>query len=132
TMSILAVQRHKDPQAGYATDFLDVLERLAPHLLARPNLKIVTNAGGMNPAGCAVKARAILEKNRLENRKIAVVSGDDLLPRLDELIAAGHAFAHLDTGEPLAAVRDRVVSANAYLGSQPIAEALRLGAAIII
>jgi hypothetical protein len=132
TMSILAVQRQKDPQTGYATDFLDVLERLAPQLLAQPNLKIVTNAGGMNPAGCAAKARAILEKNRLANRKVAVVTGDDLLPRLDELIAAGHAFSHLDTGEPLSTVRARVVSANAYLGGQPIAEALRLGAHIVI
>ncbi|HEY1379942.1 MAG TPA: acyclic terpene utilization AtuA family protein [Gemmataceae bacterium] len=132
TMSILAVQRTKDPQAGFATDFLDVLERLGPQLLAQPNLRIVTNAGGMNPAGCAAKARAILEKNRLENRTIAVVTGDDLLPRLDELAAAGHALAHLDTGEPLAAVRDRVVSANAYLGSRPIAEALRLGASVVI
>src|SRR5947209_4401938 len=128
TMSILAVQRQKDPEAGFAGDFLHVLERLAPHLLAQPNLKIVTNAGGMNPAGCAAKGRAILEKNGLENRKIAVVTGDDLLPRLDELIAAGHAFTNLETGEPLASIRDRIVSANAYLGSQPIAEALRLGA----
>jgi len=132
TMSILAVQRQKDPQTGFATDFLDVLERLAPQLLAQPNLKIVTNAGGMNPAGCAAKANAILEKNGLENRRIAVVTGDDLLPRMDELIATGHAFAHLDTGEPLATVRDRVVSANAYLGAQPIAEALQLGADIVI
>jgi Acyclic terpene utilisation family protein AtuA len=132
TMSILAVQRQKDPSKGYATDFLDVLERLSPQLLAQPNLRIVTNAGGMNPAGCAAKARAILEKNRVSDRKIAVVTGDDLLPRLDELVAAGHAFNHLDTGEPLASVRDRVVSANAYLGAQPIAEALRLGASIVI
>ena len=58
TMSILAVQRHKDPHAGYATDFLGVLERLAPHLLARPNLKIVTNAGGMNPAGPGTMIRS--------------------------------------------------------------------------
>src|SRR3954447_23041474 len=65
TMSILAVQRQRDPQAGYATDFLDVLERLAPHLLAQPNLKIVTNAGGMNPASCAEKSRAILAKSGL-------------------------------------------------------------------
>jgi hypothetical protein len=132
TMSILAVQRQKDPQTGFATDFLHVLERLAPQLLAQPNLKIVTNAGGMNPTGCAAKARAILEKNQLTNRKIAVVTRDDLLPRLDELIAAGHAFSHLDTGEPISVVRDRVVSANAYLGAQPIAEALRLGADIVI
>src|SRR3954452_17234606 len=99
-MSILAVQRQKDPTTGFATDFLHVLERLAPQLLAQPNLRIVTNAGGMNPAGCAARARTILEKNRLENRKIGVVTGDDLLPRLDELAAAGQSLAHFDTGEP--------------------------------
>jgi hypothetical protein len=132
TMSILAVQRQRDSQAGFATDFLDVLERPAPDLLARPNLKIVTNAGGMNPIGCAQKARAILAKSGLSDRRIAVVTGDDLLPRLDELAAAGQTLAHLDTGEPLSAVRERVVSANAYLGSEPIAEALRLGASIVI
>lgn len=132
TMSILAVQRQKDPSAGFAGDFLHVLERLWPQLLAQPNLKIVTNAGGMNPAGCAAKAKEILEKNGLQNRQIAVVSGDDLLPRLDDLAAAGHALKQLDSGEPLATIRDRVVSANAYLGSQPIAEALRLGASVVI
>jgi hypothetical protein len=132
TMSILAVQRQKDAAAGFASDFLHVLERLCPQLLAQPNLKIVTNAGGMNPAGCAARARAILDKHQLGKLKVAVVSGDDLLPRLDELVAAGHAFASLDTGKPLAKIRDRVVSANAYLGAQPIAEALRLGASIVI
>jgi Acyclic terpene utilisation family protein AtuA len=132
TMSILAVQRQKDPTTGFASDFLHVLERLGPQLLAQPNLKIVTNAGGMNPAGCAARAKATLEKNSLKDRQIAVVSGDDLLPRLDELAATGHALNHLDTGAPLASIRDRVVSANAYLGSEPIAQALRLGASIVI
>src|SRR5262245_59070680 len=132
TMSILAVQRQRDPQAGYATDFLDALERLAPHLLARPRLKIVTNAGGMNPAVCAEKSRAILAKFGLPDRRVAVVAGDDLLPRLDELLAAGHALTNLDTGESLSKVRDRVVSANAYLGGSPIAQALDQGASIVI
>src|SRR5262245_30351748 len=117
TMSILAVQKARDPAAGFAADFLGVLERLGPQLLAQPNLKIVTNAGGMNPAACAAKARTVLDAAGLSGRAVGVVAGDDLLPRLDELIAAGHAFAHLDTGEPLASVRPRVVSANAYLGS---------------
>src|SRR5438045_8992181 len=98
TMSILAVQKSRDPQGGFATDFPDVLGRLAPALLARRNLKIVTNAGGMNPAACAAQARAVLGQAGLADRKVAVVSGDDLLPRLDGLIAAGHSFAHLDTG----------------------------------
>jgi hypothetical protein len=132
TMSILALQKARDPQAGYATDFLGVLERLTPHLLAQPNLKVVTNAGGMNPHACAAKAVELLTKAGLAARRVAVVAGDDLLPRLDELIAGGHAFTNLDTGEPLEVVRQRVVSANAYLGSQPIAEALAAGASVVI
>jgi Acyclic terpene utilisation family protein AtuA len=132
TMSILAHQKQRDPQAGYATDFLDVLERLAPILKAQPGLKVITNAGGMNPASCAAKARTLLDKAGLAERKIGVVSGDDLMPRLDALIAEGHPLTNLDTGEPISTVRPRLVSANAYLGARPIVEALRQGASIVI
>lgn len=132
TMSILALLRQRDPTAGYATDFIEVLGRLAPQLKKQPGLKIVTNAGGMNPAACAAAAKDTLAKAGIADRKIGTVSGDDLLPRLDELIASGHPLNHLDTGEPLSAVRQRVVSANAYLGSAPIAEALRQGASIVV
>jgi hypothetical protein len=132
TMSILALQKARNPDAGYAHDFLDVLERLGPTLKAQPNLKVVTNAGGMNPGACAARAREILGRAGLADHAVAVVRGDDLLPRLDELLAGGHTLAHLDTGEPLNTVRDRVVSANAYLGSPPIAEALVRGAAVVI
>jgi hypothetical protein len=132
TMSILALQKQGDPGAGFATDFLDVLDGLAPLLREQPTLKVITNAGGMNPAACAARARALLDKAGLADRRVAVVTGDDLLPRLDELLAAGHALANLDTGEPLEKVRPRVVSANAYLGSRPIAEALGRGASVVI
>jgi hypothetical protein len=132
TMSILALQKQRDAQAGFATDFLDVLPRLAPLLAEQPGLKVVTNAGGMNPAGCAARARAILDRAGLSECRIGVVSGDDLLPRLDEVLASGHRLAHLDTGAALSEVRDRVVSANAYLGSPPIVEALRREARIVI
>jgi hypothetical protein len=132
TMSILALQKQRDPQAGFATDFLDVLERLCPLLKAQAQLKIITNAGGMNPTACAAKARAILDAAGLNERSVATVAGDDLLPRLDALIAEGHAFTNLDTGEPLTTVRPRVVSANAYLGARPIVAALQQGASIVI
>jgi len=131
TMSILALQKAKDPQAGFATDFLSVLDRLGPHLRTQTHLKIITNAGGMNPEGCAVKAKSVLEKHGLAKR-IGIVRGDDLLPRLDQLLAAGHKLINLDTGADFSTVRDRVVSANAYLGSQPIAGALTQGAEIVI
>jgi hypothetical protein len=132
TMSILALQKQRHPEAGYAGDFLDVLGQLTPLLPRQPQLKIVTNAGGMNPHGCAARARTILDRAGLSERRIAIVHGDDLLPRLDELLAQGHAFTNLDTSEPLATVRDRIVSANAYLGCQPIVSALGQGADVVI
>jgi hypothetical protein len=132
TMSILALQKQRDPQAGCARDFLDVLERLCPILRCQPNLKIITNAGGMNPTACAARARDLLADYRLSHRTIITVSGDDLLPQLDALLAQGHSFTNLDTGEQLSAVRERVVSANAYLGARPIVEALEHGADIVI
>jgi hypothetical protein len=132
TMSILALQKQRDPQAGFATDFLDALERLCPILRQQPSLKVITNAGGMNPAACAGRARAILDNAGLTNRVVATVSGDDLLPRLDQLMAQGNAFINLDTGEPLSSVRSRVVSANAYLGAKPMVDALKQGASIVI
>jgi hypothetical protein len=132
TMSILALQKQRDAQAGFATDFLDVLERLDPILRKQPGLKIVTNAGGMNPAACAAKAQAVLQQAGLEDRTVAVVGGDDLMPQLDHLLAEGHTLANLDTGEPLAKIRARVVSANAYLGARPIVAALEQGASVVI
>jgi hypothetical protein len=132
TMSILAMLKHRDETAGFATDFLTALERLAPVLDLQPQLKIVTNAGGKNPHGCAAKAKAILAKAGLNDRRVAVVAGDDLMPRIEDLFAAGHTLNHLDTGEPLEAIQGKVVSANAYLGAEPIAQALKLGASVVI
>lgn len=132
TMSILAKLKQRDPEAGYATDFIDVLERLGPTLVQHPNLKIITNAGGMNPQACAEAAQNVLTKHGFADRSVGIVSGDDLMPRLDELIEAGHSLNHLDTGEPNHAIRQRIVSANAYLGAKPIAEALSAGASIVV
>src|SRR5437016_6204372 len=130
TMSILALQKQRDAEKGFAGDFLDVLQRLTPILQQQPNLKIITNAGGMNPSACARRAKEILQNAGL-TKHIAVVSGDDLLPRLDALLPA-HSFINLDTGEKLQTIRPRVVSANAYLGAKPIADALAQGADIVI
>jgi hypothetical protein len=132
TMSILALQKQRHPEAGYASDFLDVLQQLAPILHRQPRLKTITNAGGMNPHGCAARARAILDQAGVQSRRIAIVHGDDLLPRLDDLLAQGHPFTNLDTGGPLSIIRDRLVSINAYLGCQPIVSALQQGADVVI
>ncbi|MFM8275053.1 MAG: acyclic terpene utilization AtuA family protein [Gemmata sp.] len=132
TMSILALLKAKDATAGYATDFIDVLGGLTDTLNAQPKLKVVTNAGGMNPRACALRAKQVLAAAGLADKRVAVVSGDDLLPRLDELLAGGHPLNHLDSGAPLGSIRDKVVSANAYLGARPIAEALARGGDVVI
>jgi hypothetical protein len=132
TLSILARLREKDPNAGYAHDFLPVLKSLLPALKTQPQLKIITNAGGMNPASCAQAAAAVLAEAGLGDTSIGVVSGDDLLPRLDELRAEGCDFRNLDTGRMLAELDKPIVSANAYLGARPIADALAGGARIVI
>src|SRR5207249_1477966 len=96
-------------------------------------VRVVSNAGGVNPKGCAAAVRAAAQKAGIQNGlRVGVVTGDDLLPRLDELLASGHTLANMDTGEPLSAVSDRVLSANAYIGAGPIVEALARGANVVI
>src|ERR1700722_10932254 len=87
TMSILAIQKLREPTTGYAGDFLEVLTRLAPHLAQQPNLKIITNAGGMNAFGCAAKACTILERGGLKGVRVAAVVGDDVFPHLGHLLS---------------------------------------------
>jgi len=133
TMSILQKQKERDPAMGYARDFVGAVESVAQAVAQRGGgVRIVANAGGVNPGACAAAVRAVLAKHGADGVKIGVVTGDDLLPRLDELLAGGHELRNMDTGESLATVRDRVLSANAYLGSVPIVEALSRGAQIVI
>jgi hypothetical protein len=132
TMSILAHQKSRDPSAGWVTDFGEVVGSLVPSLWAQPALKIVTNAGGMNPQGCAAAIARCLVQQGLADIVIGAVSGDDLFPRLDELSRGGESFAHFETGQPIDSIRDRIVSANAYLGAGGIVEALAGGARIVV
>ena len=131
TMSILQKQKERDPNMGYARDFIGAVESVVPGV-AKRGVRIVANAGGVNPRACALAVRDVLAKHKAGSVKIGIVTGDDLLPRLDELLAAGHELRNMDTGETLDTVRDRVLSANAYLGSRPIVEALGRGAQIVI
>ena len=132
TMSILQKQKERDPNMGYARDFIGAIDSVLPAILGR-GVRVIANAGGVNPPACA---RALQELARAAGAggrlRIGVVTGDDLLPRLDELVAAGHELRNMDTGEPLATVRDRVLSANAYIGSTPIVEALARGAQVVV
>lgn len=132
TLSILAHLKSRDPQAGYVTDFPMVLSSLIPALQQNPNLRIVTNAGGMNPTSCARRAAELLHAAGLGDIAIAAVSGDDLLPDLDAHLAAGETLAHLDQGTALSEIRPQLASANAYLGAAGIVEALSAGARIVI
>ena len=132
TMSILQKQKECDPSLGYARDFVGAMESVLPAVVGR-GVKIIANAGGVNPPACAAAVQAVAEKKGASGAlRIGVVSGDDLLGRLDQLIAAGHPLANMETGEPLSLVRDRVLSANAYIGSEPIVEALGKGANVVI
>ena len=131
TMSILQKQKLRDPAMGYARDFVEVVTELAPDVRER-GFKIISNAGGVNPVACAEAIVAGARERGATGLKVAVVTGDDLLDRLDDLLGRGVELEHMETGEPLSTVRDRVVSANAYLGARPIAEALAQGADVVV
>jgi hypothetical protein len=131
TMSILQKQKERDPSLGYARDFVGAMESVLPAVVER-GVKVVANAGGVNPVACAAAVKTMADDRGGEGKlPIGVVTGDDLLDRLDQLIAAGHPLANMETGEPLTSVRDRVLSANAYVGSEPIVEALQKGDEVV-
>jgi hypothetical protein len=131
TMSILQKQYLRDPSKGFATDFIRMVDRTAPELVKK-GIKVVANAGGVNPMACKEATLGVLRKHGFKGVKVAVVEGDDIYGQLDSLLAGGEALANMDTGAPLASVRERVSSANVYLGAFPTAEALDQGAQIVI
>jgi hypothetical protein len=131
TLSIMMRQKLKNPKLGYATDFIGFIRRVLPELKER-NVRILTNAGGLNPKACRNRIFEVARDLGVTGLRVGVVDGDDLLPRLPELIAAGHTLKNMDTGEPLAPLVDKVMSANAYLGAQPIVDALGQGAQIVL
>jgi hypothetical protein len=132
TMSIMQKQRSRDPRAGYARDFVDVMRRILPACLDR-NIKVVANAGGVNPEGCLNALAEVVRALGLSGKvRIGVVSGDDIMDRIDDLLADQIGFENMETGEALYDYRDRIQSANVYFGAAPIAEALNQGAQIII
>src|SRR5882724_3686368 len=132
TMSILQKLRARDPCAGYAHDFVGVVKRSARDIVEN-GVKVITNAGGINPDACQEAVAAVLRTaNYTERLKIGVVKGDDIMPRLNEFLDRGIELRNLDTGEPLSSIRSRVLSGNVYFGAVPIAEALCQGAGIVI
>ena len=132
TMSIMQKQKTRDRAAGYARDFVPLMKRILPTCVER-NIKVTANAGGVNVKACAAAVREVARELGLAGKsKIGIVTGDDILDRIDELIGRGIELHNMDTGEPLSTVRDRIQSANAYLGAAPIVEALAQGAQVVI
>jgi hypothetical protein len=130
TMLILWKAKRKDPSAGYARTFLTQLEQVLGTALDR-GIRIVTNAGGLNPAGLAGKIAELADRLGLAP-KVAWLDGDDLAGRLDDLLATGHDLVHLDTGRSLREAGIAPATANAYLGGWGIAAALAGDADIVV
>jgi hypothetical protein len=126
TMSILQKQKEADTKLGYARDFPPLLARIE-RMLKERDVKVIANAGGVNPVACAQEVRRVAP-----SLKVAVVLGDDVFMRLDDFLGAGHQMKNMDTAEPLGSIRDRILSANAYIGTFPLAEALATGADVVI
>ena len=132
TMSIMQKQKARDPNAGYARDFVSLMKEILPACVQR-DIKVVANAGGVNVPGCAAAVAEVARDLGLNGKiKIGIVTGDDMLDRVDDLIERGIELSNMDTGEPLSTVRDKIQSANAYLGAEPIVAALNKGAQVVI
>ncbi len=130
TMSILQKQKNKNPDLGYAKDIPPLMERILPVCIEK-NIKVITNGGGVNPEGCAKAILDVAKKLNL-NLKVAVVLGDNINERIDEIIESGCELNNMETGESIKSVKDNLLSANVYFGAFPIVEALQNGADIVI
>jgi hypothetical protein len=124
--------RLSDPKRGYTFDIRIIAQQILPEAFKR-KIPLITNGGGLNPIGAAEMVRDTAAKMGLSGLKIAAVTGDDILPRIPELLAAGEPLAHMETGEKLADSPNQMwATANVYLGAAPIVEALQGGADIVI
>jgi hypothetical protein len=131
TMSIMQKLKTRDPSKGYATDFVRLIDRVLPELVEK-NVRVVANAGGVNPHACKDALWEVIAKHGLQGIKVAVVEGDDIYGDLEAMMEGGETFTNMDTDQPLSGVLDKVTSANVYLGAFPIAEALDQGAQIVV
>ena len=132
TMSIMQKQKARDPNAGYAKDFVPLMRRILPICVER-KIRVTANAGGVNVKGCADAVRDTARELGLSGKvRIGIVTGDDIMSRLDEFLDSGIELRNMDSGDPLSSVRDRIQSANVYLGAWPMVEALNSGAQVVI
>lgn len=132
TLAILQRHRVKDPTRGYIPDIVPFMEAILP--IAKPRgTRLLTNAGGANPPGAAQQVVEIARRHGLAGTKVGVVTGDDVLDRMRRLAADGLAFPNLDTGEEtISRIEDRMVAANAYIGSEGLIACLEQGADVVV
>jgi hypothetical protein len=132
TMSIMQKQRARDASQGYARDFVPLMGEILPDCVAK-DIRVVANAGGVNTDGCADAVLAAARQAGLGGAaRVGLISGDDIMDRLEDLVERGHELRNMDTNAPLSDVIDRVQSANAYIGARPIVDALNRGAHVVI
>lgn len=131
TMSILQKQKLKDSNLGYARDIPVLMNRLLP-LIKEKGFKVITNGGGVNPIACRDAVFAVAKKLGIKDLKIGVVLGDNILDNIDNLISKGVELKNMESGESVKTVRDKILSANVYLGAAGVVEALRQGADIVL
>lgn len=131
TMSILQKQKLKDPNLGYARDIPVLMNRLLP-LIKEKGFKVITNGGGVNPIACRDAVFAVAKKLGIKDLKIGVVLGDNILDNIDNLISKGVELKNMESGESVKTVRDKILSANVYLGAAGVVEALKQGADIVL
>jgi hypothetical protein len=131
TMSILQKQKNKNPNFGYAKDIPDLMYRILP-IIKEKNIKVITNGGGVNPVSCAESVIDVAQKLKVNDLKVAVVLGDNIIEKMNQLIDDGIHFENMDTGKPITSVSEKLMSANVYFGASPIVEALHREADIVI
>lgn len=131
TLAILQKDRLSDPSRGYTFDLRIIANNILPEAYKR-RIPLITNGGGLNPLGAAEMVYQTAAKSGLQGLKIAAVTGDDLMPRLNDLQQMGETLTNLESGAPLVLDRQPLANANVYLGAAPIVEALQNGADIVI
>lgn len=131
SLSIMAIQREKDPLLGYARDFIEVIKSLAPLWKKGSKTRLICNAGGLNPRACAAACAEALRNAGCAGVKIGIISGDDVLSIVQATPSNTH-FNNLETGKPISTIANKLITANAYMGAMPLVKALQQGAQIVI
>ncbi len=131
TMSILQKQKNKNPKLGFAKDIPELMKRILPVCIEK-KIKIITNGGGVNPISCAESIIEVAKNIGIKKLKIAVVLGDDIKDRVEEIVSLGCNLNNMETNQSIVPIKEKLLSANVYFGAMPIVEGLKLGADIVI